>query len=145
MAVQSFRVRAARSSRRVTCVSYNLNDEEAFLVKTVRDFIDREVKPSVQEVEHANEYPPEKWIEQMKQIGIYGLAVPPEEFGGSPPVSMPCYVQVTEELARGWMSLSGAMGGHTVVAKLLTLFGTEEQKRKYLPSWPPVRSARRWP
>lgn len=107
-----------------------LNDEETFLVKTVRDFIDREVKPSVQEVEHANEYP-EKWIEQMKQIGIYGLAVP-EEYGGSP-VSMPCYVQVTEELARGWMSLSGAMGGHTVVAKLLSLFGTEEQKSTYLP------------
>src|SRR5690606_11097326 len=103
-----------------TSVSY-LNDEETFLVKTVRDFIDREVKPSVQEVEHANEYP-EKWIEQMKQIGIYGLAVP-EEYGGSP-VSMPCYVQVTEELARGWMSLSGAMGGHTVLAKLLVLFGT---------------------
>ncbi|PVY30079.1 butyryl-CoA dehydrogenase [Williamsia muralis] len=67
----------------------------------------------------------------MKQIGIYGLAVA-EEFGGSP-VSMPCYAQVTEELARGWMSLAGAMGGHTVVAKLLSTFGTEEQKRRYLP------------
>src|SRR5690606_10134519 len=87
-------------------------------------------KPTVQQVEHANEYP-EKWIEQMKQIGIYGLAVP-EEYGGSP-VSTPCYVQVTEELARGWMSLAGAMGGHTVVAKLLTLFGAEEKKRHYLP------------
>ncbi|CAM3201897.1 butyryl-CoA dehydrogenase [Williamsia muralis] len=112
-------------------MKHDLNDEEAFLVKTVRDFIDREVKPSVREVEHANEYP-EKWIEQMKQIGIYGLAVG-EEYGGSP-VSMPCYVQVTEELARGWMSLAGAMGGHTVVAKLLSLFGTEEQKRQYLPT-----------
>ncbi|MFW0794901.1 acyl-CoA dehydrogenase family protein [Gordonia sp. CPCC 205515] len=107
-----------------------LNDEEAFLVKTVREFIDRDVKPTVQEVEHANEYP-EKWIEQMKQIGIYGLAVP-EEYGGMP-VSMPCYAQVTQELARGWMSLAGAMGGHTVVAKLLVLFGTEEQKQHYLP------------
>lgn len=107
-----------------------LNDVETLLVETVRNFIDREVKPAVQEVEHANEYP-EKWIEQMKQIGIYGLAVP-EEYGGSP-VSMPCYVQVTEELARGWMSLAGAMGGHTVVAKLLTLFGTDEQKTMYLP------------
>ncbi|GAA2571892.1 acyl-CoA dehydrogenase family protein [Mycolicibacterium diernhoferi] len=107
-----------------------LSDEESFLIQTVRDFIDREVKPSVQEVEHANAYP-ERWIEQMKQIGIYGLAVP-EEFGGSP-VSMPCYAQVTQELARGWMSLAGAMGGHTVVAKLLTLFGTEEQKQTYLP------------
>lgn len=112
-------------------VSVHLNDEEAFLVKTVREFVDREVKPSVQQVEHANEYP-EKWIEQMKQIGIYGLAVP-EEYGGMP-VSMPCYVHVTEELARGWMSLAGAMGGHTVVAKLLSAFGTEEQKARYLPA-----------
>jgi len=107
-----------------------LNEEEAYLVETVRAFIDRDVKPTVQAVEHANEYP-EKWIEQMKQIGIYGLAVP-EEYGGSP-VSMPCYAQVTQELARGWMSLAGAMGGHTVVAKLLSLYGTEEQKQRYLP------------
>ncbi|WP_172831949.1 acyl-CoA dehydrogenase family protein [Mycobacterium asiaticum] len=100
------------------------------LVATVRAFIDRDVKPSVREIEHANTYP-EAWIEQMKRIGIYGLAIE-EAYGGSP-VSMPCYVQVTQELARGWMSLAGAMGGHTVVAKLLTLFGTQEQKRTYLP------------
>ncbi|MEH6818821.1 MAG: acyl-CoA dehydrogenase family protein [Dietzia psychralcaliphila] len=109
----------------------DLNDEESYLIATVRQFIDRDVKPSVLELEHANEYP-ERWIEQMKQIGIYGLAVP-EEYGGTP-VSMPCYVRVTEELARGWMSLAGAMGGHTVVAKLLTEFGTEEQKATYLPT-----------
>jgi alkylation response protein AidB-like acyl-CoA dehydrogenase len=107
-----------------------LNDDEQMLVETVRQFVDKEVKPTVREREHANEYP-EAWIEQMKRIGIYGLAVP-EEFGGTP-VSMPCYVLVTQELARGWMSLAGAMGGHTVVAKLLALFGTEEQKRQYLP------------
>lgn len=111
-------------------MSHNLNAEEAFLVRTVREFVDREVKPRVQEVEHANEYP-EQWIDQMKKIGIYGLAID-EEYGGAP-VSMPCYVQVTEELARGWMTLSGAMGGHTVVAKLIGQFGTEEQKQKYLP------------
>src|SRR6201997_1427158 len=108
-----------------------LSDEETMLVETVRTFIDRDVKPTVREVEHANEYP-EAWIEQMKRIGIYGLAIP-EVYGGSP-VSMPCYVEVTQELSRGWMSLAGAMGGHTVVAKLLTLFGTEEQKRMYLPA-----------
>jgi alkylation response protein AidB-like acyl-CoA dehydrogenase len=107
-----------------------LKDEEDMLVATVRAFIDRDVRPTVREVEHANTYP-EAWIGQMKRIGIYGLAVP-EQYGGSP-VSMPCYVRVTEELARGWMSLAGAMGGHTVVAKLLTLFGTEDQKRTYLP------------
>lgn len=101
------------------------------LVDTVRAFVDREVKPTVREVEHANEYP-EAWIEQMKQIGIYGLAIP-ESYGGTP-VSTRCYVLVTQELSRGWMSLAGAMGGHTVVAKLLDLFGTEEQKRTYLPA-----------
>ena len=111
-------------------MSTHLTDEEAMLVETVRAFIDRDVKPTVRDVEHANTYP-EAWIEQMKQIGIYGLAVP-EAYGGSP-VSMPCYVDVTQELSRGWMSLAGAMGGHTVVAKLLGLFGTEEQKQTYLP------------
>ncbi|HMS75804.1 acyl-CoA dehydrogenase family protein [Gordonia sp. (in: high G+C Gram-positive bacteria)] len=111
-------------------VTEDLNAEETMLVETVRAFIDRDVKPTVQEIEHANTYP-EAWIEQMKQLGIYGLAVP-EEYGGAP-VSMPCYAQVTQELSRGWMSLAGAMGGHTVVAKLITTFGTEEQKQKYLP------------
>jgi alkylation response protein AidB-like acyl-CoA dehydrogenase len=108
-----------------------MDAEETMLVETVRAFVDRDVKPTVREVEHANEYP-ETWIEQMKRIGVYGLAIP-ESYGGSP-VSMPCYVMVTQELSRGWMSLAGAMGGHTVVAKLLTLFGTEEQKRTYLPA-----------
>ncbi|TRW88060.1 acyl-CoA dehydrogenase [Mycolicibacterium sp. 018/SC-01/001] len=108
-----------------------LSDEEVMLVDTVRSFVDREVRPSVRDMEHANTYP-EAWIEQMKQIGIYGLAVP-EEYGGTP-VSTRCYVLVTQELARGWMSLAGAMGGHTVVAKLLALFGTEEQKQTYLPA-----------
>ncbi|MGE2717393.1 acyl-CoA dehydrogenase family protein [Mycolicibacterium litorale] len=108
-----------------------LSEEETMLVETVRAFVDREVRPTVREVEHANEYP-EAWIEQMKRIGIYGLAIP-DEYGGSP-VSTSCYVEVTQELSRGWMSLAGAMGGHTVVAKLLTLFGTDEQKRTYLPA-----------
>jgi len=107
-----------------------LSDEETLLVQTVRAFIDRDVKPTVREVEHAGAYP-EAWIEQMKRIGIYGMAIS-ERYGGSP-VSMPCYVEVTQELARGWMSLAGAMGGHTVVAKLLEEFGTEQQKQTYLP------------
>lgn len=115
----------------LTRVSTNLNAEETMLVRTVRAFIDRDVKPTVREVEHANSYP-EAWIDQMKRIGIYGLAIG-EAYGGSP-VSMPCYVQVTQELARGWMSLAGAMGGHTVVAKLVETFGTEDQKRTYLPA-----------
>src|SRR6201986_2341704 len=81
-------------------------------------------------MEHAGEYP-EKIIGQMKQLGIFGLAIP--EPYGDVQVSMPCYALITEELARGWMSLAGAMGGHTVVSKLLVMFGTEEQKQRYLP------------
>ncbi|MGV9321436.1 acyl-CoA dehydrogenase family protein [Streptomyces sp. NPDC003660] len=107
-----------------------LSEDEQFVVKTVAEFVDKEVKPVVQELDHSNTYP-EALIEQMKRLGIYGLAIP-EEYGGNP-VSMPCFVLVTEELSRGWMSLAGAMGSHTVVAKLLTHFGTEEQKRRYLP------------
>jgi alkylation response protein AidB-like acyl-CoA dehydrogenase len=107
-----------------------LSDIERMIVDTVHDFVDRDVRPFVREVEHANEYP-EAMIEQMKELGIFGLAIP--EPYGEAPVSTPCYVGVTEELARGWMSLAGAMGGHTVVSKLIVAFGTEEQKQRYLP------------
>ncbi|BBX91356.1 acyl-CoA dehydrogenase family protein [Mycolicibacterium boenickei] len=107
-----------------------LSAEEQAIVSTVRDFVDKQVRPVVRELEHANTYPGDL-IEAMKEMGIFGLAIP-EPYGFAA-VSMPCYAQVTEELARGWMSLAGAMGGHTVVAKLLLQFGTEEQKQKYLP------------
>jgi alkylation response protein AidB-like acyl-CoA dehydrogenase len=92
------------------------------LFETVRALIDREMKPTVREIEHANEYP-EAWVAQMKRIGIFGLAIP-DEYGGSP-VSMPCYVEVTHELSRGWMSLAGAMGGHTS-QRVLQRAGTSE-------------------
>jgi alkylation response protein AidB-like acyl-CoA dehydrogenase len=108
----------------------SLPAEEQAIVNTVREFVDREVRPVVRELERADEYPA-KLIDQMKRLGIFGLAIP-ESYDGTP-VSARCYVGVTEELARGWMSLAGAMGGHTVVSKLLLLFGTEEQKAKYLP------------
>ena len=108
----------------------SLPAEERAVVDTVTEFVDRDVRPVVRELEHANEYP-DKLIGQMKAMGIFGLAIP-EPYGGAP-VSTPCYVEVTAELARGWMTLAGAMGGHTVVAKMLLHFGTEEQKQRYLP------------
>ncbi|MFG3114527.1 acyl-CoA dehydrogenase family protein [Streptomyces sp. NPDC048197] len=108
-----------------------LSEDEQLVVRTVRDFVDKEVRPVARELEHANTYP-EALIARMKRLGIFGLAIP-AEYGGTP-VSTPCFVLVTEELARGWMSLAGAMGGHTVVAKLLLHYGTEEQKRRYLPT-----------
>ncbi|MEU3984071.1 acyl-CoA dehydrogenase family protein [Streptomyces sp. NPDC026672] len=107
-----------------------LTEEEQAVVDTVRDFVDRDVRPVARELEHANTYP-DRLIERMKALGVFGLAIP-ESYGGTA-VSGPCYVQVTEQLARGWMSLAGAMGGHTVVADLLLAFGTDEQKQRYLP------------
>jgi alkylation response protein AidB-like acyl-CoA dehydrogenase len=107
-----------------------LSAEEREVVRTVAEFVDRDVRPVARDLEHANTYP-EKLIGQMKALGIFGLAIP-EPYGDAP-VSTPCYAEVTAELARGWMSLAGAMGGHTVVSKLLLAFGTDEQKQRYLP------------
>jgi hypothetical protein len=107
-----------------------LSAEERDVVATVRAFVDREVRPVVRELEQAGTYP-EALIRRMRELGVFGLAVP--EPWGEAPVSMPCYALVTAELARGWMSLAGAMGGHTVVAKLLVAFGTREQQDRWLP------------
>jgi alkylation response protein AidB-like acyl-CoA dehydrogenase len=76
----------------------NLSAEERAVVATVAEFVDREVRPVVRELEHANSYP-EKLINQMKAMGIFGLAIP-EPYGDAP-VSTPCYAEVTAELARG--------------------------------------------
>lgn len=82
-------------------------------------------------MEHQNSYP-EAFIETMKHLGIYGLVIP--EPWGAGKVSAQCFALITEELARGWMSLAGAMGGHSVVAKLLVDYGTDDQKQRYLPN-----------
>ncbi len=107
-----------------------LRDEEAVFVETIRSFVDRDVKPVARALEHSNTYP-EQLIEKMKQLGIFGLTIP--EPWGEVSISTPCFALVTEELARGWMSLAGAMGGHTVVAKLIRDYGTEAQRADYLP------------
>jgi alkylation response protein AidB-like acyl-CoA dehydrogenase len=107
-----------------------LTEEESAVVGLVHEWVDREVRPAVRELEHDNAYPA-KLIDQMKELGIFGLAIP--EPWGEAQVSAQCYSAVTEELARGWMSLAGAMGGHTVVAKLLLAYGTQEQRDSWLP------------
>ena len=106
-----------------------LSEEESAVIALVTEFVNREVKPVVRQLEHDNVYP-EKLIDQMKELGVFGLAIP--EPWGEAQVSAQCYAAVTEELARGWMSLAGAMGGHTVVAKLLVTYGTGEQKDRWL-------------
>lgn len=108
----------------------HMTEEETEIVALVAEFVDREVRPVARELDHTNTYPGEL-IDQMKAMGVFGLAVP--EPWGETQVSAQCYAAVTEELARGWMSLAGAMGGHTVVAKLLATYGTQEQKDTYLP------------
>jgi alkylation response protein AidB-like acyl-CoA dehydrogenase len=107
-----------------------LNQDERAMAGLVREFVNRDVKPVARDLEHANTYP-DKLIDQMKHLGIFGLAIP--EPWGDALVSTQCYARITEELARGWMSLAGAMGGHTVVAKLILAYGTQEQKDAYLP------------
>jgi alkylation response protein AidB-like acyl-CoA dehydrogenase len=107
-----------------------LSAEEHQIVQVVREFVDERVRPVVRELEHANAYP-EALIEEMKQLGVFGLAVPAPY--GDVQVSAGCFAQVTEELARGWMSLAGAMGGHSVVCSLLATYGTPEQRQRYLP------------
>jgi alkylation response protein AidB-like acyl-CoA dehydrogenase len=107
-----------------------LSEQERLAVSVTRQFVDDDVRPVVRDLEHANEYP-SKLIDQMKDLGLFGTAIP-EEYGGTP-VSTACYVLITEQLARGWMSLAGATGGHSIVAKLLLAFGTREQRQRFLP------------
>ena len=107
-----------------------LSPEETAYVETIGRFVDREVRPVVRDLEQANTFPAEL-IERMRALGVFGLEVP-EEYGGSP-VSTPCYALVAAELSRGWMSLAGAMGPHSVVCSLLGAFGTPEQRERFLP------------
>ena len=109
---------------------YELSQTEQELVDLVRRFVDERVRPTVREFEQDDRYP-EDLIEQMKELGIFGLAIP--EPYGEASVSAVCYAAITEELARGWMSLAGAFGGHSVVSKLILEFGSDEQRKRYLP------------
>ncbi|WP_156756755.1 acyl-CoA dehydrogenase family protein [Actinokineospora pegani] len=108
----------------------DLSTEERAIVDTVAEFVDERVRPVARDLERADTYP-DALIAEMKRLGVFGLLVP--EPHGQARVSAPCFALVTEELARGWMSLAGAMGGHSVVCALLVRFGTEEQKAAYLP------------
>ena len=107
-----------------------VTEEELAFVDVVRRFVDKDVRPVVRDLEHANTYPSDL-IEQMKDLGIYGMTVP-APYGASA-TSTECYALVTEEISRGWMSLAGAFGGHSVVCRLIDRFGTEGQRRRYLP------------
>jgi alkylation response protein AidB-like acyl-CoA dehydrogenase len=107
-----------------------LTEDQKMIIDAVREFVEREVIPVADEMEHADEYP-EKIVEQMKEMGLFGMMVP-EEYGG---LGMPLitYALTVAELARGWMSLSGILNTHTMATWLIKSFGTEEQKQRFLP------------
>ena len=106
-----------------------LTEDEQRVISVVAEFVNERVHPRVRNYEAVDEYP-EEFIEEMKKLGFFGLLVP-AEYGGVD-VSMACFARVTEELARGWMSLAGAIGGHSVISYLLRTAGTQEQKDRYL-------------
>jgi alkylation response protein AidB-like acyl-CoA dehydrogenase len=108
-----------------------LTPDEEDMVQLVAEFVDARVRPRVREFEATDTYP-EEFIEDMKKLGFFGLLVPAEH--GGVDVSTACFARVTEELARGWMSLAGAMGGHSVISYLVRTFGTDEQRARYLPA-----------
>jgi alkylation response protein AidB-like acyl-CoA dehydrogenase len=107
-----------------------LTDVQQEILAAVKDFVDNEIIPNAQELEHADEYPTEI-VEGMKEMGIFGLMIP-EEYGGLGE-SMLTYALCVEEIARGWMSVSGVINTHFIVAYMIMQHGTEEQKQKYLP------------
>ncbi|MDP3969982.1 MAG: acyl-CoA dehydrogenase family protein, partial [Nocardioides sp.] len=112
------------------CETEGLTDIQVEILKTVRQFVEAKIIPVATELEHADEYPTEI-VEGLKEMGIFGLMIP-EEYGGLGE-SLLTYALAVEEIARGWMSVSGVINTHFIVAYMLMHHGTEEQKQKYLP------------
>src|ERR687885_704370 len=108
----------------------DLTDVQSEILATVRSFVDKEIIPHAQELEHADAYPTDI-VEGLKELGIFGLTIP-EEFGGLGE-SLLTYALVVEEIARGWMSVSGVINTHFIVAYMLLQHGTPEQKGRFLP------------
>ncbi|MEZ5115145.1 MAG: acyl-CoA dehydrogenase family protein [Candidatus Nanopelagicales bacterium] len=107
-----------------------LTDVQEEILKAVRDFVDNEIIPVANELEHKDEYPTDI-VEGLKELGVFGLMIP-EEYGGLGE-SLLTYALVVEEIARGWMSVSGVINTHFIVAYMLMQHGTPEQKQHFLP------------
>jgi len=105
--------------------------ERELIVSTIRKFVEKEVIPVASELEHRNEYPHEL-VRQMQAMGLFGLNIP-EEYGGAN-VDTTTFAMVFEEISRGWLGLAGIIGSNSVMCDVLARFGTDEQKRRYLPS-----------
>lgn len=105
--------------------------ERELILGTVRKFVEREVIPAAPELEHRNEYP-HHLVRQMMEMGLFGLNIP-EQYGGAG-ADHTTFAMVFEEIARGWLGLAGVLGSHSVMCDVLVRFGTEEQKRRFLPA-----------
>ena len=107
-----------------------LSEDQEAIVSAVRDFVESEVFPVADELERKDEYP-DKIVEQLKEMGLFGLTIA-EEFGGAG-MDLMTYALVVTELSRGWMSLSGILNTHFIAAYLIRRHGTEEQRQRFLP------------
>ena len=107
-----------------------LTEFQQDILATVRDFVSKEIMPIATELEHKDEYPTQI-VEGMKQLGLFGLTIP-GEYGGLGE-SLLTYALAVEEIARGWMSVSGIINTHFIVAHMIARHGTEEQKSYFLP------------
>ena len=107
-----------------------LTEFQTEILASVRQFVDKEIIPSATELEHADTYP-QRIVDRMRQMGLFGLMVP-EQYGGLGE-SLLTYALCVEEIARGWMSVSGVLNTHFIVAYLLRQHGTEAQKQRFLP------------
>jgi alkylation response protein AidB-like acyl-CoA dehydrogenase len=108
-----------------------LTEAERDILATVREFVEREIIPVASELEHADEYPAEI-VAGMKRLGLFGLRVPAAYEGLG--VSLLLYALVVEEITRGWMSVSGILNTHFIVAHLIARYGTAEQRDYFLPA-----------
>src|SRR5580698_5220375 len=106
------------------------NEETQLILRTVHDFVEREVIPVASGMEHRGEYP-HALADQMAAMGLFGLNIP-EEFGGTE-VDYVTFARIFAELARGWMGLAGIIGPHLVLCDVLGRYGTDSQKRRFLP------------
>jgi alkylation response protein AidB-like acyl-CoA dehydrogenase len=105
-------------------------DEQKAITEMVRQFVDEQIIPNAEHYDHEDEFP-EPIVEQMKELGLFGVTIP-EEFGGMG-LDLTTYAMIVEELSRGWISISGVVNTHFIGSYLLMKFGTDEQKETFLP------------
>ena len=105
-------------------------DEQKAITEMVRQFVDNEILPVAEEYDHEDKFP-EPIVEQMKELGLFGVTIP-EEYGGMG-LDLTTYAMIVEELSRGWISISGVVNTHFIGSYLLMKFGTDEQKDHFLP------------